>query len=219
MTKICTDDIFIVTTWGSTRNSEKGCVKMADFDKIVRKYTNDDGNIPADSIPSLVQGISKAVGEGFVTLDRYNAKKNLADELQTKLDEAGEQTEKYNKLKTEYDAYKNDVEAKALRSEKENAYREMLKEIGIPEKRLAVILKTVNFDELDFKDGKFTDIENIKKTAKEEWSDFIVTVKETGVDSATPPENNGGKEKPKSRALELAQRYQEQMYGKVEEKK
>lgn len=189
---------------------------MADFDKIVRKFVNDDGNIVADSIPNLVQAVAKAVGEGFVTIDRYNAKKNLADELQTKLDETDGQTEKYNKLKTEYDAYKNEVEAKALRSEKEAAYREMLKGIGIPEKRLAVILKTVNFDELDFKDGKFVKADEIEKSAKEEWADFIVTSKETGVDSATPPEGNGGKAKEPSRAAELARRYQEQMYGKVE---
>ena len=192
---------------------------MADFDKLIRKHVNDDGNIPADSIPAVVQAIQKAVGEGFVTLDRYNTKKNLADELQTKLDEAGDQTEKYNKLKTEYDAYKNETEAKALRAEKENAYTAMLKKIGIPEKRIPVILKTVNFDELEFKDGAFSKADDIEKTAKEEWADFIVTAKETGVDSATPPENNGGKENKPSRAAELARRYQEQMYGKVEENK
>lgn len=192
---------------------------MADFDKIIRKHANDEGNIPADSIPAVVQAVQKAVGEGFVTLDRYNTKKTLADELQEKLDAAGESEEKYNKLKTEYDAYKNEQEAKALRTEKENAYKEMLKNIGIPEKRIPVILKTVNFDELDFKDGKFDKADDIEKTAKEEWADFIVTAKETGVDSAKPPENNGGKENKPSRAAELARRYQEQMYGKVEENK
>lgn len=191
---------------------------MADFDKVVRKHANDEGNIPADSIPSLVQAIQKVVGEGFVTLDRYNTKKALADELQNKLDESADQTEKYNKLKTEYDAYKNEQEAKALRADKESAYREILKKIGIPEKRLAVILKTVNFDELDFKDGKFTKESEIESGAKEDWADFIVTAKETGVESATPPENNGGKDKGPSRAAELARRYQEQMYGKVESK-
>lgn len=192
---------------------------MADFEKIIRKHANDEGNIPADSIPAVVQAVQKAVGEGFVTLDRYNTKKTLADELQEKLDAAGEFEEKYNKLKTEYDAYKNEQEAKALRTEKENAYKEMLKNIGIPEKRIPVILKTVNFDELDFKDGKFDKADEIEKTAKEDWADFIVTTKETGVDSAKPPENNGGKENKPSRAAELAKRYQEQMYGKVEETK
>lgn len=196
---------------------------MADFDKVVRKHANDEGNIPADSIPSLVQAIQKAVGEGFVSVDRYNAKKTLADDLQAKLDEVGDQTEKYNKLynklKTEYDAYKNETEAKALRAEKENAYTAMLKKIGIPDKRIPVILKTVAFDELDFKDGKFAKESEIESGAKEEWADFIVTAKETGVDSANPPENNGGKDKLPSRAAELARKYQEQMYGKVEESK
>ena len=50
-------------------NSERIVRKMADFDKIVRKHVNDDGNIPADSIPALVQSIQKTVGESFVTMD------------------------------------------------------------------------------------------------------------------------------------------------------
>lgn len=191
---------------------------MTDFEKIIRKHVNDDGNIPADSIPVLVQAVAKAVGENFVTIDRYNVKKQLADELQGKLEESEGQTEKYNKLKTEYDAYKNEQEAKALRSDKESAYREMLKKIGIPEKRLAVIMKTVNFDELDWKDGTFTKADELEKGAKEDWADFIVTSKETGVNSPNPPDGNGADVNKPSRAAELAKRYQEQMYGKVESK-
>lgn len=191
---------------------------MVDFEKVFSKHVNDDGNVPADSIPALIQAIQKAVGENFVTVDRYNAKKTLADELQTKVDEAEGLQGKYDTLKTEYDAYKNEQTAKETRAQKQDAYKEILKKIGIPEKRFAVILKTVDFDELDLKDGKFTKADEIEKSAKEEWEDFIVTTQETGVDSAKPPENNGGKEKPKSRALELAQKYQEQMYGKVESK-
>lgn len=192
---------------------------MVDFEKVISKHVNDDGNVPADSIPALVQSIQKTVGENFVTVDRYNAKKTLADELQTKVDEAEGLQGKYDTLKTEYDAYKNEQTAKEVRSQKQTAYKEILKKIGIPEKRFAVILKTVDFDELDFKDGKFSKADDLEKDAKEEWADFIVTAKETGVDSATPPENNGGKDKAPSRAAELARKYQEQMYGKVEESK
>lgn len=192
---------------------------MVDFEKVISKHVNDDGNVPADSIPALVQSIQKTVGENFVTVDRYNAKKTLADELQTKVDEAEGLQGKYDTLKTEYDAYKNEQTAKEVRSQKQTAYKEILKKIGIPEKRFAVILKTVDFDELDFKDGKFSKADDLEKDAKEEWADFIVTTKETGVDSATPPENNGGQEKKPSRAAELARKYQEQMYGKVEESK
>ena len=166
---------------------------MADFEKVVRKHVNDEGGISADSIPALVQAIQKAVGEGFVSVDRYNAKKNQVDELQTKLDETEGLQGKYDKLKTEYDAYKNEQEAKETRIQKQDAYKEILKNAGIPEKRFAAILKTVNFDELTLKDGKFSDEDKLTKAVKEEWADFIVTTKETGTNSATPPASNGGK--------------------------
>ena len=167
---------------------------MADFEKVIKKHTNDEGMIPADSVPALVQSISKYVGENFVGVDRYNTKKNLADELQSKLDESTDLQGKYDKLKTEYDAYKNEQEAKEVRAKKQDAYKEILKGMNVPEKRWAVILKTVNLDELDIDaDGKLKDVEKLTKEAKEEWGDFIVTTKETGVSSANPPANNGGK--------------------------
>lgn len=166
---------------------------MADFDKVVRKHMNDEGTIPADSVPALVQSISKYVGENFVSVDRYNTKKTLADELQTKLDESTDLQSKYDKLKTEYDAYKNEQEAKEVRVQKQDAYKEILKSLNIPEKRWAAILKTVAFDELKITDGKLDDVEKLTKEAKEEWADFIVSTKETGVQSANPPANNGGK--------------------------
>lgn len=167
---------------------------MADFEKVIRKHVNDEGNIPADSIQALVQSIQKAVGEGFVTVDRYNAKKTQAEELQTKLDEAEGLQGKFDKLKTEYDAYKNEQEAKETRIQKQDAYKEILKKAGIPEKRFGVILKTVNLDDLKISsDGKLEDADKVEKSVKEEWSDFIVTTQETGVNSANPPSNNGGK--------------------------
>ena len=166
---------------------------MADFDKVVRKHMNDEGTIPADSVPALVQSISKYVGENFVSVDRYNTKKTLADELQTKLDESSDLHGKFDKLKTEYEAYKNEQEAKEIRVQKQDAYKEILKSLNIPEKRWAAILKTVAFDELKITDGKLDDVEKLTKEAKEEWADFIVSTKETGIHSPNPPANNGGK--------------------------
>ena len=167
---------------------------MADFEKVVRKHMNDEGMIPADSVPALVQSISKYVGENFVGVDRYNTKKALADELQTKLDESADLQGKFDRLKTEYDAYKNEQEAKEVRVKKQDAYKDILKSLNIPEKRWTAILKTVAVDELKLaSDGKLEDVERLTKEAKEDWGDFIVTTKETGVSSATPPANNGGK--------------------------
>lgn len=166
---------------------------MADFEKVIRKHANDDGAIPADSVPALVQAISKYVGDNFVAVDRYNTKKALADELQTKLDAAEKTQADYNKLKSDFDNYKQEQQTKETRAEKTEAYKELLKKAGIPEKRFAAILKTVDLDELKIADGKFSDEANIEKSIKDEWSDFIVTTKETGVSSANPPASTGGK--------------------------
>lgn len=166
---------------------------MADFEKVIRKHANDDGAIPADSVPTLVQAISKYVGDNFVAVDRYNTKKALADELQTKLDAAEKTQADYNKLKSDFDNYKQEQQTKETRAEKTEAYKELLKKAGIPEKRFAAILKTVDLDELKIADGKFNDEANIEKSIKDEWSDFIVTAKETGVSSANPPASTGGK--------------------------
>lgn len=167
---------------------------MADFEKVVRKHMNDEGMIPADSVPALVQSIGQYVGQNFVSVDRYNQKKTLADELQTKLDESSDLQNKYDKLKTEYDAYKNEQEAKEVRIQKQDAYKDqILKPLGIPEKRWTAILKTVTLDELNITDGKLDNVDKLTAQAKEDWGDFIPEVKESGVKSANPPANNGSK--------------------------
>ena len=166
---------------------------MADFEKVVRKHMNDEGSIPADSVPALVQAIGKYVGENFVSVDRYNTKKALADELQTKVESSADLQKKYDDLKTQFDGYKSEQEAKETRMQKQEAYKEILKSLNIPEKRWTAILKTVALDELKLTDGKLDDVEGLTKQAKEEWGDFIVTSKESGISSPNPPANNGGK--------------------------
>lgn len=166
---------------------------MADFEKVIRKHVNDEGSIPADSVQGLAQAIAKYVGENFVDLNRYNAKKTQADELQEKLDAADKAKADLNKIKADFDKYKSEQTAKELRAEKSDAFKGVLKSIGIPEKFHAAILRATNLDSLDFADGKFTDEAAVKKQAAEDWNDFAVTVTETGVKTATPPANNGGK--------------------------
>ena len=97
-------------------------------------------------------------------------KKDLADA------DKSDWEEKYNKLKTEYDDYKTDVENKATHSAKEAAYKQLLIDAGISEKRIATILRVSDIDgvELD-KDGNIKAADKLTDSIKEEWADFIVT--------------------------------------------
>ena len=118
------------------------------------------------------------------------------DDALTKIPEEGKETvskESYDKLKKEYDDYKADIVAKNTRTEKENAFRELLKSVGVSEKRISAIVKVSDIDGLELdKDGKIKDADKHTETVKKEWADFIETTTTQGASTATPPTNNGG---------------------------
>ena len=100
--------------------------------------------------------------------------------------------EDYDKLKREYDDYKADITAKNTRTEKENAFRELLKSVGVSEKRFNAIIKVSDIDGLELdKDGKIKDAEKHTENVKSEWADFIETTTTKGAKTANPPANNG----------------------------
>ena len=100
--------------------------------------------------------------------------------------------EDYDKLKKEYDDYKADITAKTTRTEKENAFRELLKSAGVSEKRLNAIIKVSDIDGLELdKDGKIKNAEKHTETIKTEWAEFIETTTTRGANTANPPANSG----------------------------
>lgn len=100
--------------------------------------------------------------------------------------------EKFEKLQKEYKEFKADIEAKATTAKKENAFKAMLKEIGIPEKRIDSVLKVSDVNKIEFDDeGKVKEGEKLKEGLKTEWADFIPTTKTEGAKTANPPTNTG----------------------------
>ncbi len=98
----------------------------------------------------------------------------------------------YDDLKKEYDKYKDDVQAKETKAAKSKAYREMLKEIGISEKRLDSVIKVADLDSFELDDaGAIKDVDKLKTTAKSEWADFIESKSTQGAKTPTPPKNTG----------------------------
>ncbi len=95
-------------------------------------------------------------------------------------------------MQKEYKEYKADIEAKATTAKKENAFKAMLKEIGIPEKRIDSVLKVSDVAKIEFDDeGKVKDGDKLKEGLKTEWADFIPTTKTEGAKTANPPANTG----------------------------
>ena len=101
--------------------------------------------------------------------------------------------DKHDKIKKEFDDYKKEQMQKETKSAKESAYRELLKSAGISEKRLDSVLKVTDLSAVELlEDGKIKNADDLKKSIKEEWADFVVTTKQKGADTKDPPANNGG---------------------------
>lgn len=97
---------------------------------------------------------------------------------------------------------------KETRTARETAYRALLKEAGISEKRIDAVLKVsdLNGVELDGS-GAIIGADRLKESVRAEWADFIATTTTKGADTATPPANNPGPAEPKSLAEALRARY------------
>lgn len=169
---------------------------------FTRKFLSAMG-IEADKVDEIINAHIEVV-DGLKE-ERDNFKKDaekLAD-VEKELTKAKEKLAKngdgetvskedYDKLKQEYDDYKADITAKNTRTEKENAFRELLKSVGVSEKRFNAIIKVSDIDGLELdKDGKIKDAEKHTENVKSEWADFIETTTTQGAKTAKPPANNG----------------------------
>lgn len=121
-----------------------------------------------------------------------NVESELSD-LKAKANQPDLYKEKYEKVKKEFETYRGEITAKETKAAKTKAYREMLKEVGVSDKRLDSVMKVADIDavELD-EDGNIKDVDNLKTQVKDEWSDFIVSTGTQGANTPTPPANTGG---------------------------
>ena len=124
--------------------------------------------------------------------DRLAEVEKELNDLKAKESQPDAYKEKYDKLKKEFDTYKGEVTAKETKEAKTKAYRDLLKEIGVSEKRLDAVLRIADLDSFELEDGKIKDVDELKTKAKEEWSDYIVSESAKGAKTPTPPKNTGG---------------------------
>lgn len=129
---------------------------------------------------------------------KYESEHKRVEELEKQLKDAEGSNKdsykvKYEAMKEEFADYKKGIEAEKTKATKTDAFKALLKEIGISEKRIDSVTKVSDIDSLKLdKDGKIDGIEELKKSLKEEWADFIVKEDSKGASVANPPAGNGG---------------------------
>lgn len=172
-----------------------------------------------DTANNEIAKLKKEVEELDTTKTKLAEAEKELNELKSG-DPTGGFKEKYETLKTEYEQYKSDIETKTTKKKKEDIYKKYLKESDIPEKRFDAIIRLSGEDidkiELD-ENGNEKDGEGIKKGILENWADYVSRSGRNGASTPHPPENNGNGGKEKSRAAEIAEKYHEELYGKIKE--
>ena len=154
-------------------------IEQAKIDEIISAHTEVTDSLKADR-------------------DSYKEKAEKYDETKTELDKAKSELEKVNKdeyktkyesLESEFNKYKTDIAEKEVKAKKEEAYKKMLKEIGVNEKSIGAILKVKDLSSLKLDDkGNIVDVDTLKESEKKDWEGFIIESEVHGQDPSTPPD-------------------------------
>lgn len=179
---------------------------------LTRKFLTALG-IEADKVEEIITAHTEVTDALKEQRDQYKAdaeKLPAVTEERDKLKEAvkNDRTEelqkKYDDLKSEYDNYKADVKGKEVKANKTKAYKELLKEVGVSEKRFDAILKLTDLSKIEFDDdNKIKDADKVKDSIKSEWGDFISTKNTKGANTKNPPSNTGGGTKTKEEIMAI----------------
>ena len=149
------------------------------IDQIIEAHT--------DTVDGLKSDLSKYKTDA----EKLSGVQKELDDLKAKGDDGWK--EKHDRLKDEFDQYKNDVQAKETKAAKEAAYRAILKDANLNEKGIEKAIKYAEWDKIELDaDGKLKGANDHIKSVREEWAEYVTTTTTTGAKTSTPPANTGG---------------------------
>ena len=153
--------------------------------------------IEEEKIDQIIEAHAETVDGLKADLSKYKGDAERLPGIQKELDELkaagdGGFKEKFERVSKDFEDFKKEQKGKETREAKEKAFRALLKEVGVSEKRIDSVVKVTDFDGFALDEsGKVKDSEKLAEAVKTEWSDFIVTTNTTGAATSTPPANNG----------------------------
>lgn len=102
---------------------------------------------------------------------------------------------KYDAEKKAFEDYKASIAAEKAEADKRAKYRELIVKAGVDSKRVDSVLKVSDLSEIKVKDGAIEGADDLVKSIKEDWADFIPTTQKVGANAPNPPKNDGGVKK------------------------
>lgn len=166
---------------------------------LTRKFLSALG-IEADKVDEIITAHTETVDGLKDEIEKYRADAEKLPSVQKELDElkkdGGKEDSyklKYEKVKEDFDNYKNEVEADKTNAKKSNAYKKLLNGAGISDKVIDKIISLTKLDDLELDGDDIKDADKVTDSIKEEWADFIVKERTEGSPAETPPKGTGKK--------------------------
>lgn len=142
-----------------------------------------------DAHTETVDGLKDSLKAAKADADKLKAVQKELDDL--KSTNGDDYKARYEKEHADFDEYKKTVANEKATAEKRSLYRELLRECGVDAKRIDSVMKVADIDAAKVKDGKIENVEDLTKSIKAEWSDFIATDSTRGANVQTPPQGKG----------------------------
>lgn len=164
--------------------------------------------IDEEKIEQIIEAHTETMEALKTKADTYEEDAKKLEGVQKELDDlkkdGGDWQTKYEKEHSDFEAYKSTQTQKETKAAKEKAYRSLLSEMQVSEKRHDLILKATDLDGYKLgKDGGFENVEEIKASISKEYGDFIETMHNRGASAANPPANHGGSAKTKDEIMAI----------------
>ena len=179
---------------------------------LTRKFLSALG-IEDDKVDEIINAHTETVNALKEQRDGFKADAEKLPAVQKELDDLKAAAEKngkdawkvkYEALKEDFDAYKSAQSEKETHAKKETAYKKLLQEVGISEKRIASVLKVSDVDAIEFDEkGEVKEADALKKSIGDEWADFVVHEDVKGTNTPNPPAGSGKVYKTKDEILAI----------------
>lgn len=150
---------------------------------------------------------------------RLKADSEKLESVQKELDglKGGEDWKaKYEKEHTDFESFKTSVNDEKTLAKKQSAYSKLLADEQINEKHIKDVVRLTDFSKISLdKDGKLENVDTLKKTINDEWSEYKVATVQRKQQVSNPPIGSNGSGA--SRARELYLNHLKQQGIKVED--
>ncbi len=156
--------------------------------------------IEDEKIEQIIEEHAETVDALKQQRDEYKAKAEAkattSTEPKPKDPEPGDEYKaKYDAEKKAFEDYKANIAAEKAEADKRAKYRELIVKAGVDSKRVDSVLKVSDLSEIKVKDGAIEGADDLVKSIKEDWADFIPTTQKVGANAPNPPKNDGGVKK------------------------